>query len=123
MGRRFFDAAGLPGKFDPVAFSGLAAGLMGRDDAALFISGGGMIGGVLAPSYAAPGHVMAVEMFWWSEDGEGKALLAAFEGWAASKGAGEVRMTALSGLRGKAVGRALERAGYKPVETSYGKAL
>ena len=122
IGRRHHEAAQMPGRFDGEAFRRFAEQLVtGRG--VVFLTDEGMIGGTLAPSYASPGYWMAVELFWWSEDRQGRALLRAFEAWAEENGADEVRLSAVTRHRGAAVGRLLERAGYEPCEVSYSKGL
>jgi GNAT superfamily N-acetyltransferase len=78
----------------------------------VFLSSGGMIGGMLCPYWAAPGDVQAIELFWFATDGQGRALLGAFEEWAREQGASEMRVTSRPT-------RALERMGYEPVDTIY----
>jgi len=121
MGRRHHEGSRLPGEFDPIALERFAAGILDRG--VIFVSQDGVIAGVLSPAYAAPSHIMAVELFWSAEDGHGRELLCAFEAWAKDNDADEVRMTAVVGHRGGAVGRLLQARGYTPVEVSYGKAI
>jgi len=121
IGRRHHEAAGNAGDYDPDAAASFAASLI--SGGVVFLSDDGMLGGMIAPSYSAPSHRMAVEMFWSAEDGQGLALLRAFEAWAEEQDADEVRLSAVVGHRGEAVGRLLRRKGYAPVETSYGKAV
>lgn len=54
---------------------------------AVFLSHGGMIGGILCPRWAAPEVTEAVEMLWFAEDGQGAALLARWCAYAAHAGA------------------------------------
>jgi hypothetical protein len=49
---------------------------------AVFMTRGGMIGGVLCPRWHAPGFVEAVEMMWFAADGSGGFLLRRFCKWA-----------------------------------------
>lgn len=121
MGRRHFAASGLPGEFDADALRAFAERLI--EGGVILMSEDGMIGGTLSPVFCAPSRVLAVELFWSAEDGRGRDLLAAFEAWAWAAGASEIRMSAVVGHRGEAVGRLLRLAGYAPVETSYGKAI
>jgi hypothetical protein len=122
MGRVFYRAAWRNDAYDPEA-TATALGAMIGGAGAVFVSERGMIGGVLAPVWCAPTQSQAVELFWWSRDGQGEALLDAFEAWARDAGAGEVRMSNVCGLRGEAVARKLEARGYAPCETSFRKEL
>lgn len=118
MGRAFHDHSGMPFAFNEVACERFITGLVAGGG--VFIGPNGMIGGTLAPAYADPGWLMAVEFSWWAK-GNGLGLLAAFEKWAADMGAQEVRMTSLARL--ERAGRILELKGYEPVEISYRKVL
>lgn len=118
MGAAFHAASGLPVPFDPQAMSEVCANLI---PGGVFVSGAGMIGGVIAPALCAPSWRMAVELFWWAEDGKGLALLSAFEAWARENGANEVRMTTLESCKGAA--RILARRGYGLTETSFSKVI
>ena len=91
------------------------------DTGVILLSDRGMIGGSLAPAYTAPDWLMAVEMFWFAEDGQGLRLLRGFEQWAADGGASEVRMTTLAGL--SQADAILTRRGYAALETSYTKVI
>lgn len=121
MGRRFHEASGIAAPYCEQATGAFLKGLMGSPDGAVFITEGGMIGGVIAPAYCTTEWKMAVELFWWAEDRQGIRLLGEFERWAAEKGANEVRMTTLSGL--EAAERILERRGYAPREISHTKVI
>ena len=81
----------------------------------LFVSERGMIGGFAWPCPWSD-YTIAMEAFWWAEDGHGAALRRAFETWAETRGA-EPRMGLLHALRGAAVRRVLEADGYEPLET------
>jgi len=119
MGRRFHAASGMPAPFDADATGAVLARLIGGGGVVL-LTDRGCIGGILAPLWFAPAWRMAVEMFWWAE-GDGLALLRAFEAWARAEGAQEVRMTTLHALpRADAI---MRRRGYAPVEISYTKVL
>lgn len=116
MGRRFHAAKAEPFPFVADDF----AASMGRiiDNGFVAIEGRGFIAGCLAPAIQNAGHLTAHEILWWSEDGHGAALLAAFEAWAASHGA-DVRVSHKAADR--AVTRLLRRKGYSPTEHVLGK--
>lgn len=121
MGREFYRVAWRDKAYDPDA---TAAGLAVMiEQGGVFVSERGMIGGLLSPVWCAPSRMIAVELFWWSRDGQGEALLDAFEAWAREAGAEEVRMSNVCGLRGEAVAKKLTARGYAPCETSFRKEL
>lgn len=122
MGRTFYRVAWRNAAYDPEATATMLRAMIGGAGA-VFVSERGMIGGLLAPVWCAPTLLHAVELFWWSRDGQGEALLEAFEDWAREAGAEEVRMSNVCGLRGEAVARKLEARGYAPCETSFRKEL
>lgn len=111
----------MPGEFHPEAFAGFAGKVIERG--VVFMTGMGMLGGVLHPAYSSPNYLMAVELWWSAHDGRGLSLLCAFEDWAAKNGADEVRMSAVAQHRGAAVGRLLTRRGYVAREVSFTKGL
>lgn len=119
MGRKFSKAAGTP--FDECDVADFLGALIGSDDGAVFITKGGMIGGVLSPAYSCKSWIMAVELFWWAEDRQGLRLLKTFEDWASDRGASEVRMTTLSAINGPE--KIMVRRGYAPIETSFQKVM
>lgn len=121
MGVSFHAASPIQAPYDPAASAEFAKRLIDAPEGAVFVSDRGMIGGMMAPAYCAPGWIMAVELFWWSEDRSGLALLSEFEKWAQAGGASEVRMTTLHGL--EAADKILSRKKYAPVETSYVKVI
>lgn len=119
MGRAFHEAAGNPFEYDPEA-TGKAILDMMRTGCVL-VTERGMIGGILAPTWCQPDWKVAVELFWWSEDGTGRQLLRGFEDWAREQGANEIRMTTLAGL--EVADKVLGRAGYDRREASYTKVI
>lgn len=118
FGVKFHEQAQQPFPYEVEAATRFAQGLIAGPQGAVFISDTGMIGGVLTPAYCAPNWIMAVELFWWAEQG-GLKLLKAFEDWAEEMGANEVRMTSLAALE-RADGL-LKRLEYTPTEISYRK--
>lgn len=117
MGRRFHEATGHPSSFCADAFNAALDQI--EAGGGLFTSERGMIGGILAPMWCAPGWLSAVELFWWAEDGQGLRLLRRFEQWAREQGAQEVRMTTLAAMPDAE--RALR--GYERTETSWTRIL
>jgi hypothetical protein len=118
MGRQFHDKAGMSFDYDAEASGGFVRGLIAGG--IVLISEGGMIGGVIAPSFSAPSYRMAVELFWWAER-DGLVLLKAFEEWAAGEGADEVRMSTLACLPRAEI--LLRRKGYSACEISHRKVI
>jgi hypothetical protein len=121
MGRRFFAATGHPAEYDPEAVAAMLGRMLDDDNAAVFVTPGGMIGGVLMPLYCSPGWIVAAELFWWAEDRSGLKLLRRFEQWGAERGAREIRMTTLQGL--PAAETILARRGYVPAEASHSRMI
>lgn len=117
MGETFHRESGQLGRFDPATFATTIHGLMHQPNAALIVSERGMIGGVLVPSFCDANWIQAIELFWWAQDGQGIALLRAFEDWAESVGADEVRITTQDA--NKRPNALLRRKGYEPMETSF----
>jgi hypothetical protein len=121
MGRRFFAATGHPAEYDPEAVAAMLGRMLDDENAAVFVTPGGMIGGVLMPLYCSPGWIVAAELFWWAEDRSGLKLLRRFEQWGAERGAREIRMTTLQGL--PAAETILARRGYVPAEASHSRMI
>lgn len=115
---KFHKQANQPFPFNREASEQFASALIANDNAEVFISDHGMIGGILTPSPFSSRWVMAVELAWWAEKG-GIKLLKTFEDWARKKGANEVRMTSLATL--DRADTLLKRLSYTPVEVSYRK--
>lgn len=118
----FYDKTGFPGKFDEAHFADICRGMIESPSAVIFITRRGMIGGFTYTSLFDPSWISAAELFWWSEDGKGKALLDAFEAWASSR-ADDIVLTSISKLRGETVGKLFERRGYERRESSYHKVI
>lgn len=119
IARKFHDAAQLPFEIDLAAVEASLLGMM--KSGCVLVTDGGAIGGVLGPAWTQPQWIYAVELFWWSEDGQGLPLLRGFEDWARGAGAKEIRMTSLASLT--RAHKVLERSGYQHSENSYGRVL
>jgi len=118
MGARFFRDSGQSGGFVADHFADTLASLIEQDRAALIVSDRGMIGGVLVPSFCNRDWLIAVELFWWAEDGQGLRLLRAFEDWAVPH---EIRITTQDA--NTRPDKALLRKGYARMETSFKRTL
>ena len=117
MGARFHKAAGLTSEFVPEDWE---AHLRGFLPCQFFKrSEAGMLGGVMAPTPFNAGHIMAIEMFWWSEDGSGMALLRSFEEWA--QDADETILSTMATL--VRAEKLLARRGYQVCEKSHRRVL
>lgn len=108
--------------YNPEAVAQFLAATIASPDAVVFTHDEGMIGGALVPLYFDPSTKIAVETFWWA-DGQGMALLTAFEWWAEAKGAKAVTMSCLEGKRSKALGRVFRSRGYRQAENSYTRVI
>lgn len=120
MGRVFHAEGKLTCAFNPDAMADVLGKMIEADAAAVLMTERGVIGGMLNPAYCDPDWVYAVELFWWAQ-GDGLALLRAFERWAQQAGAKEVRMTSLAAL--PRADRLLRCVGYDPAEVSYSKVI
>lgn len=110
------------GEYDAEGVGRMLAFMATSPSAILLTNGEGVIGGVLAPVYFAPGKIMADESFWWAGAGGGE-LLAGFEQIARAKGADFVVLSTLENERSAVIGRVVSRKGYRPVERRYIKEL
>lgn len=86
------------------------------DNAAIFIDENGMCGGILYPMYFNLSHLVAQELFWWSDNGA--AVREAFERWAIQRGASSMLMSCLADRHEGAMRRLMRSKGYSPVELS-----
>jgi GNAT superfamily N-acetyltransferase len=100
-----------------------AARLLSSETGCAFVSekGEGIIAGVIAPLYYKPSYKLAAELFWRANDGTGLQLLSAFEGWAWSQGANDVRLSTLAEFSDPLTAKLLKRRGYAPYEHHYVK--
>ncbi len=87
-----------------------------------FVGERGVIFGFMGPVWAAPDHKIAVELAWWGE-GEGLALLEAFETWAKDNGAIGVQMSTLGAEHDDKTEAKLREAGYKVSERGFFKRM
>lgn len=88
--------------------------LIASPDGFVAVSDGGFIAGVMQPTIINPAPV-ARELGWFAADGSGRALLTAFEGWAAERGAVLVQLST------GAEGPDLSRLGYRIAERAWVK--
>lgn len=116
MGARFHAASPWAEvvEFDADSFAILVSGLM---SAGVVLAGPqSMAACCFAPMFFNRHVIVAQEVFWWAEDGQGRALRKAMEAEAKRRGAVAMIFGNLEGMRDTAVTRVLARAGYKPVE-------
>lgn len=114
---KFHKMSQLPCNFDHAAMCETFSRLIEDDNSCLFLSEGGTIGGTITNPYCDPNYKIAVELFWFADDKQGLPLLRAFERWAKSKQANEIRMSTLSNIPKSA--KLLSLLGYKPTEISH----
>lgn len=112
MVERLTEAVSGPIAVDRSWTAATIARLISRPDAAVFVSDGGFIAGILQPTVISPA-LIAKELGWFSADRSGVALLRAFEAWASEHGA---VLTQLSTGPG---GPDLNRLGYRPAEGAW----
>lgn len=123
MGARFHAASGLPGTFSRAAFYDSVLSLMESHEGAVFVSPGGMLGVAVGPLWYDRKALGAEELFWWSEDGSGRALLREAEQWARGMGATHMKMGAIVTPDIDRMIRLYGRLGYAPSEASFLKVL
>lgn len=115
LGAKFHAASDDGGEFCPGTFTEFLRLLLA--EGCIFVSERGMIGGLAWPSPWAKDYLIAMEAFWWAEDGQGRALADAYEAWAKSVGAGSTRMGYIEATQPERVKKILLKRGYKPLET------
>lgn len=84
----------------------------------VFIGEAGAIGATSTRHPFNQSHVIAQELFWWSEGREGLRLLSALEGWCAEN-CNSLRMITLEAVEPERTGRLYMKRGYVPLEHSY----
>ncbi len=115
LGRKFHAASDDGGVFDPETFTRFLDLLL--NEGCIFVSKRGMIGGYAWHSPWAKDFLIAMEAFWWAEDGQGRALADAYEAWAKEQGAGSTRMGFIEATQPERVERILRKRGYETLET------
>ena len=121
LGAAMHAAMDKPAPYDPASVEASTRDLMERGT--VLVADRGMVGGFVYGAFWNAAHKVAAEVFWWAEDGQAMALLAAFEGWARQQGAAEMLIGTQHAYRGAAVGRLLRRGGYAMSETYWTKGL
>lgn len=86
----------------------------------VFIDGNSFIAGVLAPMPLSPEWIIAHEILWWAEGGQGGRLQRAFRTWAIDQQADEIKWSCRS--ENERVKRHYSRFA-KPCETVYSEIL
>lgn len=122
LGHKFIHAAGMP----PATIEEcrtFCAHIIPQPMAGVFVSERGVIAGVMAPLYYKPTHLQAVELFWWAEDGQGRALLDAFEAWAIEAGANDLNMSTLDHFSHPGVEVLLKKRGYEGRDKTFRKVV
>lgn len=119
MGAAFADKASLVEHvgYDPADMADTFAAMI-DGGAPLFIGERGAIGGISTPHPFNKSHIMAQELFWWSDGREGLALLGAFENWC-EENCHSLRMITLEAVNPERMGRLYEKRGYVPLEHGY----
>lgn len=123
LGARFLAASHWDVKTDLADLEASLRALIEQDHTALFHTEGGMIGLGLSPLYFNRAVSVAVEIFFWAEDGKGDALRRAAERWAKAKGARSIHMGAHLPGPVDRLENLYRRAGYVPFGRSYSKGL
>lgn len=121
MGSEFHDYSpwrSVP--FDRDATSAFVVNLI--DHGVVFVSDGGMIGGLMNPLYFNPAFAVGCELFWWAKF-DGRKLMKAFEEWAQENGARGVQFSSLGDEQSERMAVLFDRAGYSKVETGWFKEI
>lgn len=90
---------------------------------AVWMSDAGVVGLVRSPLWFNASVAVAVELFWYAEDGSGAALRAAAEQWASHAGLAYHQMSGMVDEREGALRRLMRAAGYEAKEVAYMKRL
>lgn len=116
--------SGFEWPFDPVLLSVSLATAVQSDNQAVFISPNGMLWGAYHDSPLGAGR-LAVEIVFWAADGQGAALISAFEDWARVNGCCQSSISCLhgDGISTDVFARLYRRSGYQPAETVFAKRL
>lgn len=119
MGARFSKKAQLSGHvgYDAESMAATFTAII-EGGHALFVSDTGAIGATLTQHPFNAGHVVAQELFWWSEGRDGLALLGALEAHC-TEHADSLIMITLEAVKPETVGRLYERRGFVPLERSF----
>lgn len=121
--RRFHAQACQPYPIDELHTASLAHTLVTEPHGAVFLTDDALIAGILTPALLNPHYRQATELLWWSDGRGGREVRQAFEEWARENGAHAVYLASTETMRGPAVGRLLQRGGYRLAETTYRKVL
>lgn len=118
MGQKFADKAGL---VDHVGYNPEHMATTFRlmiEGHIILIGESGALGGMSGPHPFNYEHIIAQELFWWSEGREGLRLLGAFEEWARVN-CHSVRMITLEAVDPDRTERIYKRRGYQPLERGF----
>jgi hypothetical protein len=119
MGRKFAERARLVDHvgYDPHSMAATFEAMINGGHP-LFIGERGAIGATQTHHPFNHAHIVAQELFWWSEGREGLALLRALEAHCA-KHCDSLLMITLEAVEPERTGRLYERLGYRPLEHSF----
>ena len=119
MGAKFAAKARLADHvgYDPADMAECFAALINGGHP-VFIGEAGAIGATSTPHPFNKAHIVAQELFWWSEGREGLRLLKALEDWCEAN-CHSLRMIALEAVEPERTGRLYMKRGYEPLEHSY----
>lgn len=118
MGQRFADLAGLVDHvgYEPADMAETFRLLI--EGHVIFMGEAGALGAMAGPHPFNHSHIIAQELFWWSEGREGLRLLAAFEDWARER-CHSIRMITLEAVEPDRTARIYERRGFVPLERGF----
>lgn len=124
LAERYAEKSGHPSQFCPKSAEATFEGIIGRDDAVLYVNDDitAAIGCWVFPLYLNLNDIIAECAFIWSDaPGDGRKMLKMAEDWGKEQGARYFHIYALKNRDRVAV--LYQRAGYNPLETTYMKEL
>ena len=113
----FHAEANPPYSFDKPSAYAFVGGMIESKDAIVLVSSRGVICGFVTPNPVNFEWKMAMELYWWAEDGKGGELMKAFKKQARDMGADEIRISCRAST--PKVGNHLERTGFALDEQVY----
>lgn len=120
-GQRFADKARLADSvgYDPASMEATFRTMIAGENYTVLVSDTGAIGGGFGPHPFNHAHLMAQELFWWSEGRDGLRLFAAFEDWARGMGCKSVSMLTLEAVEADRMAKLYEKRGFRPLERNF----
>lgn len=106
-----------PYSFDADDTATFISNMIENPNAIVLVSDAGVICGFLAPCPVSFAWKIAMELYWWAEDGKGSQLMKSFKKHALDMGASEMRISCRAST--PKIGSHLERTGFALDEQVY----